>query len=211
MYARISPGRTRIERVVLLGPAHRVLVDGIAAPSAARFRTPLGDVDVDLGAIGDALELPHVTVSDPAHASEHCLEVQLPFLQLLLDRFTIVPLLVGEAEPLDVTEVLDRLWGGDEALILVSSDLSHHHDYETAQRIDGATATAIRGLDPAGLTPGSACGRIPIAGLLHAARNRGMRCETVSQCNSGDTGGPLDNVVGYGAFAFTEPERGSTA
>ena len=201
-YARIAPARERIERVVLLGPAHRVPVAGLAAPDASAFATPLGEVPLDGAALERLLELPQVDVLDAAHAFEHSLEVHLPFLQTVLGSFSLVPLVVGDARPEEVAQVLESLWNGPETLIVVSSDLSHYQDYATAQRMDAATARAIETLQPEDIRYEDACGRVPIQGLLLAARRRGLRARTLDVRNSGDTAGPRDAVVGYGAWAF---------
>ena len=201
-YARLAPVRGVVTRVVLLGPSHVVPLDGLAASSADAFLTPLGSVTVDRDAVEHTLRLPQVQVLDAAHAHEHSLEVHLPFLQRALDDFSLVPLVVGEASPDDVAQVLDELWGGSETLIVVSSDLSHYHDYETAKRLDSATSRAIESLAPQELDSESACGRFPVRGLLVAAQRRGLRAETIDLRSSGDTAGSREEVVGYGAYVF---------
>jgi hypothetical protein len=203
-YAVLEKREPRIERVVLLGPSHRVYVRGLAAPSSASFRTPLGDVPLDRAALESVLSLPQVQVMDEAHALEHSLEVHLPFLQVVLGSFSLVPFSVGNASAEEVAEVLERLWGGPETLIVVSSDLSHYLDYERARRLDAETTRAIEALDPEGLGEESACGRVPIRGLLVVARRRGLACHTVDLRNSGDTQGRRDRVVGYGSYFFEE-------
>jgi len=201
-YARLSNCAGTIERVLLLGPAHRVSLHGLAACSAESFATPLGNVAVDMEAVQDILTLPQAAMSDEAHASEHSLEVHLPFLQMICPGLRIVPLVVGQATADEVAEVLERLWGGEETVIVVSSDLSHYHDYATAHTLDAATAEAIERLDPTSLRYDSACGQIAILGLLQVARKKGLRAHTVDLRNSGDTAGSRDRVVGYGAFVF---------
>jgi AmmeMemoRadiSam system protein B len=201
-YAHIADRRSEIQRVVLLGPAHRVAVEGLAAPTASRFTTPLGDVEVDSHALARVVALPQVVVSDAAHSFEHSLEVHLPFLQELLADFSLVPLVVGDASPEQVAEVLELLWGGAETLIVVSSDLSHYLDYATARRMDSATSRAIEALDPTAIDFEQACGRIPVQGLLLVARRHGLRATAVDVRNSGDTAGPRDQVVGYGAYVL---------
>jgi AmmeMemoRadiSam system protein B len=201
-YARIANGRKVIRRVVLLGPSHRVALRGMAVSDAAAFATPLGTVPVDAKAMVALRQLPQVMVSEEAHRLEHSLEVHLPFLQRCLTDFTLVPLVVGEAEAEEVEDVLERLWGGPETLIVVSSDLSHYHDYETARRLDRATSDAIVALEPSAIHYEQACGRNPILGLLRAARRRGMDVEVADLRNSGDTAGPRERVVGYGAYMF---------
>lgn len=203
-FAELLPLAGRIRRVVLLGPTHRVPVRGLAAPTAQvlAFATPLGEVPLDLDALEAIADLPQVTHSDAAHAWEHSLEVQLPFLQKVLGSFQLVPLLVGEAGAEAVADVLDRLWGGDETLIVVSSDLSHYHDYDVASRIDSATlarmvtlATDIRHVE--------ACGATPVNGLLLAAQRHGLRAHALGLCNSGDSAGERTRVVGYTAIALS--------
>jgi AmmeMemoRadiSam system protein B len=201
-YATLAEAHASITRVILLGPAHRVPVRGLAASSADRFDTPLGPIDLDRDAIDLALTLPQVRLMDEAHTLEHSLEVQLPFLQEVLDRFSLVPFVVGEASPGEVAEVLDLLWGGPETLIVISSDLSHYHAYATAQRLDAATTAAIEALRPDDIGYDQACGRIPVAGLLELARRRGLEARTLDLRNSGDTAGSRDQVVGYGAYVF---------
>lgn len=201
-YALLAPARDRIERVVLLGPAHRVFVRGLAAPDAAAFATPLGDVPIDRAALESLAGLPQVSLRPDAHAPEHSLEVHLPFLQVVLDEFSLVPLVVGDASGEEVAEVLEALWGGPETLIVVSSDLSHYESYATARRMDAATTRAIEALRPEELQRDDACGRVPIQGLLRAARSHGLNPRTLDVRNSGDTAGPRDAVVGYGAWAF---------
>jgi AmmeMemoRadiSam system protein B len=203
VYARLAPLRGRISRVVLVGPAHRVYVTGAAIPSTQAFASPLGPVPLDLEAMARLRALPFVEVSDQAHAQEHCLEVHVPFLQSVLGDFRLVPVVVGDASTEEAAKLLDTLWGGDETLLVVSSDLSHYLPYNAATVRDRATAQAILGLE-ARLVGEEACGAIPINGLLRAARARGLVPEQLDLRNSGDTAGPRDRVVGYGAFAFHE-------
>jgi AmmeMemoRadiSam system protein B len=200
-YAHLAVHRAAIRRVVLFGPAHRVPVRGLALPSAAAFATPLGRVDVDRTAAAAALALPQVRESDAVHALEHALEVQLPFLQAVLDAFSIVPFAVGDATADEVAGVMDLLWGGPETLIVVSSDLSHYHPYAEARARDRSTADAILAL-AATLDHGQACGATPINGLLIAARRRGLAPALLDLRNSGDTAGDRSRVVGYASFAF---------
>lgn len=201
-YARLKPARGTIRRVVLLGPSHRVAFHGLAAPSADAIETPLGQIPVDRAALQQLADLPQLVISDPAHAREHSLEVHLPFLQEVLGEFSLVPLAVGDATPAEVAEVLERLWGGPETLIVVSSDLSHYHDYDTARKLDRVTSNAIEQLRYQDLDFDSACGRVPVSGLLYLAQRHGLTAETVDLRNSGDTAGPRDQVVGYGAYVF---------
>lgn len=206
-YAALLPWAQTIRRVVLLGPTHRVAVDGIALPEAEVFSTPLGTVRLDAQAIAAIADLPQIVFSDPVHAFEHSLEVQLPFLQRILESFTLVPLAVGHASPEAVAEVLDRLWDGPETLIVVSSDLSHFLPYGTAQQVDANTCRHILQLDTR-IHPEQACGAYPINGLLLAASRRGLTPTLLGLCNSGDTAGDRSRVVGYAAFSFTEADHG---
>ncbi len=208
-YAILAPLADRIRRVVLLGPCHRVAVNGIAAPTVQAFASPLGRIPLDRAALDSLADLPQVIANDAAHAQEHSLEVQLPFLQAVLGAFTLIPLAVGRTGAAEVAQVIARLWGGPETLILISSDLSHFHGYADAQRIDGDTATHILALEQ--LTSyQQACGALPINGLLAVARQRGMQIERVAQCNSGDTAGDKSRVVGYATFALYEPPTAAT-
>jgi hypothetical protein len=191
-----------IERVVLLGPAHRVFVRGVATSSADAFETPLGTIPVDRDLVVRLEGLPFVRVSDQAHAREHSLEVELPFLQIVLGRFSLVPLACGDATPAEMESLFEVAWGGPETLVVVSTDLSHYHDYETARRLDEATAKAIVDLDPNRIGEDDACGRVPLRGLLAFAAHHGLRAERLDLRNSGDTRGPRSEVVGYGAFAL---------
>ena len=201
IYALLRRQHATINRVVLLGPTHRVAVDGLAAPRCSAFFTPVGDVPVDQNAVAMLADLPQVSLDDAAHAQEHSLEVQLPFLIEVLDRFSVVPLAVGRATTEEVGEVIDRLWGGDETLIVVSSDLSHYLPYDMAWAVDGETAKSVVALQPI-ITHNQACGATPINGLLQVARQRGLQARLIDLRNSGDTAGDRARVVGYAAFAF---------
>jgi len=201
-YARLLPAHDRIKRVVLLGPSHRVPLFGLAISSVDQFDTPLGPVKLDRDAIDSIADLAQVRQLDEAHSMEHSLEVHLPFLLEVLDDFKLVPLVVGDAQPEEVAEVLERLWGGPETLIVISSDLSHYHDYATAKRMDSATSSAIEKLQLENIHSENACGCVPVSGLLHLARQMGLHAETIDLRNSGDTAGPRDSVVGYGAYVF---------
>lgn len=202
VYARLQGRRGAIRRVVLLGPSHRVPFSGLALPDADAFVTPLGTVPLDTAAMRAIRDLPQVQVRNAAHAAEHSLEVHLPFLQVVLGEFSLVPLVVGDASAEAVADVLARLWGGDETLFVVSSDLSHYHDYASARRRDAATSRAIEALRPEDIDYADACGRDPVNGLLRLAHDRGLHARTLDLRNSGDTAGTRDRVVGYGAYAF---------
>ena len=205
-YKRLAPVRDKIKRVVLLGPCHRVAVRGLALSSADAFATPMGEIKLDKEAAAMIEGLPQVGVFDETHKLEHSLEVHLPFLQAQLDDFTLLPLVVGEATPESVAQVLDTLWGGEETLIVISSDLSHYLDYDKARQLDSSTSKAIEDLAPEKIARQGACGRFPVGGLLALAKRRGMSVETVDLRNSGDTAGPKDRVVGYGSWLFFDAE-----
>jgi AmmeMemoRadiSam system protein B len=205
-YATLKPAAQTIRRVVLLGPVHRVPVRGLAAPGVEAFSTPLGEIALDMDAIASLAHLPQVTVSSAAHAMEHSLEVQLPFLQAVLPHLKLVPLAVGDASASEVAQVLSALWGGPETLILISSDLSHFLPYAEAQATDQATMNHILKLDGS-LTHTQACGATPINGLLMAARANHLRAQLLAQCNSGDTAGDRQRVVGYASVAFMEDDH----
>lgn len=201
-YARLRPAKGKVRCVVLIGPAHRVALRGLAASSAEAFDTPLGPLPVDREALERVSTLPQVTVLDEAHRLEHSLEVHLPFLISTLGPVAIVPLVAGDATGEEVAQVIETLWDGPETLIVISSDLSHYHDYGTARRMDAATSAAIEALDERAIGYEQACGRVPIAGLLRVARRRGLTARMIDLRNSGDTAGPRDEVVGYGAYVF---------
>ncbi len=203
-YGRLRAGRGIIRRVVLLGPSHRVGFRGIAVSAMNAFATPLGRIPIDKAALEQIRELPYVSFLEQAHAQEHSLEVHLPFLQEVLGDFSLVPLVVGDASPEQVGMVLEALWDGPETLLVISSDLSHYHDYQTARRMDSATSQAIQSLRFEDIGYEDACGRNPVRGLLWAARRRGLLGEIVDLRNSGDTAGSRDHVVGYGAYVFHE-------
>lgn len=202
-YARLAAGRKTIKRVVLLGPVHRVAVRGLALPGVDAFATPLGDIELDKAAIALLAGMKQVVVSPAAHAQEHSLEVQLPFLQSVLDDFKLVPLAVGDATPAEVAQVLDVLWGGPETLIVVSSDLSHFLSYAMARAVDQQTVQTILDMK-ASLTHHQACGGTPVNGLIFAASQHHLHPHLLDLCNSGDTAGDRSRVVGYASFTFTE-------
>ena len=203
-YAHIISACDIIKRVVLLGPAHRLAFSGLAASSAEAFATPLGLVTLDKDSIKQLTSLPQVRILNEAHTEEHSLEVHLPFLQEILASFKLIPLVVGDATPEEVCEVLEAVWGGPETLIVISSDLSHYHDYETATQLDRATSDAIEALRPQDILFENACGRNPVNGLLIIAKKLGLQAHTIDLRNSGDTAGSRDRVVGYGAYTFLE-------
>ncbi|MCF7988117.1 MAG: AmmeMemoRadiSam system protein B [Methylovulum sp.] len=202
VYTRLQTARTQIARVVLLGPSHRVAFNGLALSTTDGFDTPLGHVPIDKASVALLAHLPFIDYFEQAHSQEHSLEVQLPFLQVVLNHFQIIPVVVGNASPEQVCLVLDALWGGDETLIVISSDLSHYHDYARAQQLDKITSTAIERLNYHALTYESACGRIPISGLLKWAAQQSLTVKTIDLRNSGDTAGDKKSVVGYGAYVI---------
>lgn len=202
IYKTIIPNKDLIKRVVLLGPAHRVGFTGIAVTQMANFATPLGLIPIDLSLIATTLNLPGVKVFEQAYEGEHSLEVQLPFLQTILPKFTLIPCVVGDAKPEDVARLLVHLWGGPETLIVISSDLSHYLDYASAQQLDAATTQAIINLTPHQIANNQACGRLPVKGLLLAAAKLKLQANVLDLRNSGDTAGDKSRVVGYGAYHF---------
>jgi len=201
IYKLLAPARARIRRVVLLGPTHRVAIPGMALPAVDAFATPLGTVHIDGPAVTALLQLPFVSVDAEAHRLEHSLEVQLPFLQKVIDAFTLVPLAVGRASAQQVADAIDLLWGGDETLIVVSSDMSHFLPYTDALATDRATARAIVELRT-DITHHQACGATPVCGLNLLAQRRGLTPRLIDLRNSGDTAGDKSRVVGYAAFAY---------
>jgi hypothetical protein len=203
-YARFAAAREVIKRVVLIGPSHFVPFQGLAATSAEAFATPLGSVPLDTDSVRQICAMPQVTILNEAHAREHSLEVHLPFLQVVLSDFKIVPLVVGKTTDEEVAGVIDALWNGPETRFVISSDLSHYHDYAAARELDAATAHAIESLKTQDIGEQDACGRVPIRGLLQVVRRHGLHAHTVDLRNSGDTAGPRDKVVGYGAFVFED-------
>jgi AmmeMemoRadiSam system protein B len=202
-YAQIGKQASHISRVVILAPAHRMAISGLALSSATFFRTPLGDIEIDQAGVDSIIGMPQVRRVDAAFENEHSIEVHLPFLQEVLPEFRIVPMLVGDTDPHQVEEVLERLWGGEETLIVISSDLSHYLDYESALTMDRQATHAIEALQPEALSYQHACGRTPVSALLLAARHHHLKVSTLDLRNSGDTAGSRNQVVGYGAYAFS--------
>jgi hypothetical protein len=203
-FAALRAGIAAAKRVVVIGPSHFVAFRGIALAGADVFRTPLGDLPVDRLARTELAELPAAAIADRPHESEHAIEVELPLLQRLSAGFALVPLVVGRARPAEVAAVLRALWH-DEALVVVSSDLSHYEPYASAQDHDARTADAIEAFEADGIRAEDACGHLAIAGLLLEASRRGLAIHRLDLRNSGDTAGPRDRVVGYGAWALTAP------
>lgn len=202
VYRYVGQFRQRIKRVILMGPSHRIALSGIATSSASHFATPLGLIPIDQASYHEIAQHPAVRLVDAAHAQEHSLEVQLPFLQSILEHFTLVPLVVGEVDKNDVARVLQLLDLDSDTLVVVSSDLSHYHDYLSAQQRDQKTTDAILHLQPDRIGYEDACGRNPVNGLLTMAKQQRLQARCVDVRNSGDTAGARDRVVGYGAYLF---------
>lgn len=200
-YRLLSSMQKNIRRVVLLGPCHRLPLQGIALPACEAFATPLGNIPLDTEAMAKLMQFSYVQIINQAHTHEHSLEVQCPFLQACLDDFKLIPIVVGDTSPLSVAEVIEHLWGEEETLIIISSDLSHYHNYEDACYRDNQTVKAIEQLS-CNLTGGQACGCYPLNGMLKVAQHRGMDVITLDVRNSGDTAGDKNRVVGYGAFVI---------
>ena len=201
-YARLQQAKNKITRVVVIGPSHRVAFRGLAVSRANTFSTPLGKIHVDQKAVTMLMQLPFVEYIEQAHALEHSLEIHLPFLQETLHDFKIVPIVAGDASPEQVSLVIDALWGGDETLIVISSDLSHYNDYATAKKLDQLTSENIEKLQYELITSESACGKVPVSGLLKLARDKSLSIKAIDVRNSGDTAGDKSRVVGYGAYVI---------
>jgi len=201
-YKYLIPIRGQINRVVLLGPSHQVAFKGLAVPESDTFNTPLGNIKIDREAIKLLADLPQVIKSDVAHRDEHSIEVQLPFLQEILDDFSLIPLVVGDAERHEVAEVITRLWGDEHTLIVISSDLSHYHSYNEAIEMDQHTSEAIAHLQPELIGYDDACGRNGLKGMMAVAKQKALKVKILDLRNSGDTAGSKDRVVGYGAYVF---------
>ncbi|MDV7340206.1 AmmeMemoRadiSam system protein B [Terasakiella sp. A23] len=202
-YIKLLPLKDTIKRVVLLGPCHRVPVGGLALSTADYYETPLGRVPLDKELTQKLLKKPQVFSFDDTHTEEHSLEVHVPFLQKILSDFTLLPIVVGQASPEEVADALEAVWGGEETLIIISTDLSHFLEYDACNKLDSKTVDAIQNFNPAQIGNSQACGRIPVKGMLESARARGMEITTLDVRNSGDTAGNKDRVVGYGSWMLT--------
>lgn len=201
-YKQIIPLKDIITRVVLLGPSHRVAFTGLAVPESDVFNTPLGNISIDQKGIQLLAGMPQVIASDQAHREEHSLEVQLPFLQEILGEFSLIPLVVGDAERHEVAEVINRLWGDEHTLIVISTDLSHYHEYSEAKQLDRTTSDAIENLKPDLISYDDACGRNGLKGMMTVAEEKNLSVDILDLRNSGDTAGDKNRVVGYGAYVF---------
>jgi len=202
VYALLAKQKSSIKRVVLLGPCHRVWIQGMAIPSCDSFATPLGDIPLDVESLAEITRMPQIQVSDVAHQDEHSLEVQLPFLQRSLDDFMLVPIAVGEASVEEVSLVIDYFWEMDDTVFLISSDLSHFLSYDLARQVDEKTTQIILAKDFQNLDHKMACGCTPIQGILEVAQEKNLQVSLLKQCNSGDTAGDKSRVVGYAAYAL---------
>ena len=191
----------QVKRVLLIGPAHRVYVEGMAIPSVDSFATPLGEIPLDRDALDQIEDLPGIQVSDEAHREEHSLEVQLPFLQAVLNEFTLIPVVVGGARASEVAAVIDALADDPHTLLVISSDLSHFLSYPEARQIDANTCDHILHKSTS-LKGEQACGARAINGLMASAKCRALKVKLLHACNSGDTAGNPNRVVGYAAFAL---------
>ncbi len=203
-YARLRSTEQAIKKVLLIGPSHRVGFRGVALSTADKFSTPLGNIAIDTEAVRQLAELPFVQYLDQAHELEHSLEVQLPFLQTVLGKISLIPLVAGDSTPDQVCQIIEKFWEQDDVLIVISSDLSHFHDYQTAKKMDKKTSEIIEQLQYEELDGESACGRVPVKGLMALARKNKLAIKNIDLRNSGDTAGfaDLDRVVGYGAYVI---------
>jgi len=199
-YKLLQPAKHLIKQVILLGPSHRVAFHGIATSNADYFSTPLGNIKINQALCRQVESFDFVHTNDAAHAQEHSLEVQLPFLQNILDDFELTPLVVGDCAAQDVAKLLDSIWGKSDTLVVISSDLSHYHSYTTAKQLDQKTSLAIEHCQPENITYEDACGRQPLNGLLTLAKQKKLSIDTIDLRNSGDTAGDKGRVVGYGAY-----------
>jgi len=202
-YRYLEDLKSQIANVVLIGPSHRIPLLGLATSSADYFSTPLGNIPINRAITEELNTLPFVTELDQAHSMEHSLEVHLPFLQLTLGEFQLIPIVAGDASSQQVDQLISMALQHEKTLLVISSDLSHYHDYGTAQQLDNETCEAIETLSAEDLDSSHACGFIPVRGLLKYAREHGLTATTVDCRNSGDTTGPRNEVVGYGAYVFT--------
>jgi AmmeMemoRadiSam system protein B len=202
-YASLAGHAGQVERVVLFGPSHRVAFAGVATSGASVFETPLGPVTVDRDAVTSLVHTGLAREFEPAHENEHSLEVHLPFIKQIFPAARVVPLLAGDDDWQAALRIFSALWGGDETVIVVSSDLSHYHDYMTAQKLDTGTAKSLEHLAAGKVDYEQACGATGVNALLALGAEKGLRCTTLDLRNSGDTAGPKDRVVGYGAFAIS--------
>ena len=201
-FKQLIPYKNKIKRIVVLGPSHRVAFKGLAVPESDVFNTPLGNIPIDQTSIQKLSGLPQIIVSDKAHEDEHSLEVQLPFLQEILGEFSLVPIVVGDAERHEVADVINRLWNSEDTLIVISTDLSHYHSYNEAKQLDQDTSDAIVNLKSNLIEYDDACGRNGLKGMLTVAEEKNLSIDVLDLRNSGDTAGDKNRVVGYGAYVI---------
>ncbi len=202
-YTLLRKTNSQFNKVILLGPAHRVKLTGIAIPTVQQFDSPLGPINIDQELLMQINQFDFVHESDLAHKEEHCLEVQLPFLQTVLQDFKIVPLLIGDISAEQVSLVLESIWDVDNLLIVVSTDLSHYYDYITAQKLDQKTSQFIEELNSNKIEYDHACGKTALQALLLSAKKHKLCAKTIDLRNSGDTAGEKNKVVGYGAYVIS--------
>lgn len=203
--APLAGRRGSVRRVVIAGPSHHVPLRGIALSACSAFETPLGRVPVDVESVRALGERPGIRFDESAHAHEHSIEVELPFLQHLLDPFLLLPLLVGDSDPTAVADLLEELCAAPDTLLVVSTDLSHFLPYDEARAVDARTARSVEARREDAIGWQDACGRDSLRAALVLARRRGWSARTVDLRNSGDTAGDRRSVVGYGAWHL---ERG---
>lgn len=206
-YLQLQKFSGKIKNVILVGPSHRVAFNGIAVSSADDFKTPLGNVALNKEIIGEMIKNNHdVLYYDAAHQEEHCLEVQLPFLQKVLNKFKIVPLVYGNISPEKLAVALEPYLQDDKNIVIISADLSHYYNYDTAKDIDAETADKINSREPS-LTEHMSCGATGINAALILAKKDHLHPDMLELANSGDTSGDKERVVGYGAWSFSEAEK----
>jgi hypothetical protein len=201
-YSSILKRVQDIKRVVILGPSHQLALNGAACPSATHFDTPLGRIPLDVEEIARLQAQGLIEINDAAHVREHSIEVQLPFLQHILSDFKIIPIVVGLEQAMPIAALLEPFWRAKDALIVVSSDLSHYLDYYDARKMDSDTSSAIEACRWQDISPTQACGCYPMRGLLQLAQEENSSVSCIDLRNSGDTAGDKSRVVGYGAYVF---------
>jgi len=201
-FSLLKSSKNVINKIVILGPCHRVYLKGAAIPRCEFFETPLGNVPLDIDCLAKLSQFPQVSISEEAHILEHSIEVQLPFLQSIFSDFKLIPIVIGDISGQQLTEVINYLWGNEQTLIVVSSDLSHFLDYQSAIALDNQTTKAIESFQPDKISREAACGGEGIKALLNLAQKNHLHVKTLNQCNSADSIGDKNRVVGYGSYAF---------
>ena len=201
-YKTIAAVRDQIENVIIMSPAHRFYLRGIALHMADAFATPLGNIPVNIGIVKKIKQFSSVQWEERSFIQEHGLETHLPFIQRAFKPgIKIVPMIVGECQESEVAEILESVWEDPRNFVIISSDLSHFHSYADAKKLDRNTVDLIQNLDSQSLDTEFACGHYPICGLLNLARNRKLKIKALDIRSSGDTAGSKESVVGYGSFA----------